>query len=380
MRLLILSAIFSVFFQCTSNETSTSESTIEVEMIDFNKYDHREYSGSLPDELVASRKYILLENNTIESQLTYIGKLRLRQGKIYVMDLVNPNLLIFDMNGNLLHKFNRKGEGPGFYQRISDFDLDELGNLYILDGVVKQILVFDRELNYTFSKRLSVDAERIAFVDQDKFLLGLAPWNVLDWSGFRFALADKDFNVREAWHKYEDDIDPNVVFDFNFVKSGNQITFNRPIDNNVYVLSDVGRNLKVYNFDFGSQNMPDEVRRDLETHSNSLWKYRFLTNLVAIHHNYIMGTIGEGLMRERNFLLDRSRNLVFFEKSTVSPATTDMTIRQDLLFTLSDIDGDKLVSFLHPDSYERAQEYGLPQEVISHLMNEGYVICLEELK
>ncbi len=126
--------------------------------------------------------------------------------------------------------------------------------------------------------------------------------------------------------------------------------------------------------------MSDEVRKDLETHSNSLWKYRFLTNLVAVHRNYIIGTIGEGLTRERNFLLARSKNILYLEKSTVPPTTTDMEMRQDVLFRLADIDEDKLVSFLHPDSYERAQEYGLPQEVISHLMNEGYVICLEELK
>ncbi|MFC2187709.1 6-bladed beta-propeller [Fulvivirgaceae bacterium LMO-SS25] len=380
MRIIVFLIVITIFCQCTRENSIISKNEIDEEIIDFNKLEQHEYHGLLPDELVENREFILLENNTSDSQLGRIDKLMLRNKRIYAMDWIYRNLLIFDMKGNLIHKFNRRGDGPGHYRQISDFDIDAQGNLYILDAGGKQILVYDKDLNHFFSRRLTVDAERIIFMDQDKFLLGLSPWNSLEWSGYRFAVADKEFNVSTVWDKYDDNVDQNFVFSFNFVKSENQISFNRPIENKVYLFSNEGEPLEIYNFDFGSQNVPDEVRKNLDIHLTNLWQYRFLSNFVVVHRNFIVGTIGDGLARYRNFLLDKSKNIVYIEKPTVPISTTDMTIRQDLLFTLSDIDGDKLVSFLHPDSYERAQEYGLPQEVISHLMNEGYVICLEELK
>lgn len=64
-----------------------------------------------------------------------------RNGRVYVGDTVGRSVVLFDLNAK---KFMRIGtEDPGSLRMPFGMDLDAQGNLYVLDGTLKRIHVYD---------------------------------------------------------------------------------------------------------------------------------------------------------------------------------------------------------------------------------------------
>ena len=69
-----------------------------------------------------------------------------RRGKVYVGDTVNRNVVVFDL---VSRKYSRIGtEDPGALRMPFGLDLDSQGNLYVLDGTLKRIHVYDANGKY----------------------------------------------------------------------------------------------------------------------------------------------------------------------------------------------------------------------------------------
>jgi len=66
--------------------------------------------------------------------------------KWYVSSITK--IFLFDENGNFIKKFGQKGEGPGEFNLIKQFDFKKSGNILILDSVLGRITVLDSTLNY----------------------------------------------------------------------------------------------------------------------------------------------------------------------------------------------------------------------------------------
>jgi DNA-binding beta-propeller fold protein YncE len=91
-----------------------------------------------------------------------------RNGKIYVGDTVARNVVVFDLNAK---KFSRIGtDDPGALRMPFGLDLDAAGNLYVVDGTLKRVHVYDgngkflralgQDLKWSRPVGLAVDSER----------------------------------------------------------------------------------------------------------------------------------------------------------------------------------------------------------------------------
>jgi DNA-binding beta-propeller fold protein YncE len=91
-----------------------------------------------------------------------------RGGRVYVGDTVARNVVLFDLNAR---KFTRIGtQDPGALRMPFGMDLDEAGNLYVLDGTLKKIQVYDpngkylrsvgQDLKWSRPTGLAIDATR----------------------------------------------------------------------------------------------------------------------------------------------------------------------------------------------------------------------------
>lgn len=66
--------------------------------------------------------------------LTSIRSSKIKNDKLYVHDLRQNHILVFDLKNELyLYTISQRGEGPEEYQLINDFDVDDEGILYIYD-------------------------------------------------------------------------------------------------------------------------------------------------------------------------------------------------------------------------------------------------------
>lgn len=99
--------------------------------------------------IAASVKYIPLSNKTL---IKDVKNLKFdKNGNIYISDSSGNGIFKFDNSGNFIQQISHKGQGPGEYIKINDFDIDG-DNLIINDS---RLLYFD--LNGNFLKTKSLD-------------------------------------------------------------------------------------------------------------------------------------------------------------------------------------------------------------------------------
>jgi hypothetical protein len=93
-------------------------------------------------------------------------------GNIYVLDSGNHRVQCFDKNGNYLLTIGRKGEGPGEFSRPFILQIeDETGNIYVNDSL-RKIKIFDKEGNY-LNKDIKLEGMiRYFYLDSDRNIWG----------------------------------------------------------------------------------------------------------------------------------------------------------------------------------------------------------------
>jgi hypothetical protein len=152
-------------------------------------------------------------------------------------------------------------------------------------------------------------------------------------------------------------------------KVKNQILYNRPIDNNVYAFSSDGVLEKVYRFDFGKKNVPDEYKKAIEENWDQFESRCCLKNFVVVNERYCLGTLLDEL-QTKTFLIDRTGKELYISEEI---ATGDMSY-------LTGYSNGQLITYIYPGKYDDIQSRDLPDDVKAHIEKENFVLCLYTLK
>lgn len=91
-------------------------------------------------DLLDDAFFIPLETKE-DNLLGEIKKVKFTEDKIY-LNSGNSVLACYDMDGNHVFDIDRQGRGPGEYQQIDDFVVDD--SIYLYDRSRKRVLVFDK--------------------------------------------------------------------------------------------------------------------------------------------------------------------------------------------------------------------------------------------
>jgi hypothetical protein len=79
-----------------------------------------------------------------------VGKVLIRDNRIYVADYYKAfALFVFDLEGKFLFKIAQRGQGSNEYIDFRDFDIQNNGDIYILDGLRRKFLVFNSKGKHT---------------------------------------------------------------------------------------------------------------------------------------------------------------------------------------------------------------------------------------
>lgn len=217
--------------------------------------------------VIKNRKFIPLEFH----EDVIIGKIRkvlIQDQRIYVFDqLISKALFVFDIEGKFLFRVSKRGKGPGEYLFLSDFDLDEQGNIYLMNGggLGFEIMKFDHSGKF-ISKRQNNLFFATAFAHPDKENLAA------------FTRYSKNRELRSAELEYQvlytdtEDITGQYIPDLKFVDS--ELAIELPLhfyksspgnylyasifDYDIYQVGTEGL-LKKYAFDFGRRELPENV-------------------------------------------------------------------------------------------------------------------------
>jgi len=144
---------------CDEYEPYISISCISTTHIEEDKYLSSVFSNS---------NIIRLE--TIEESLIgkEIDKIRKRDNR-YFISYDKEVIVVFDSQGKFLFRIKNKGNGPGEYVSLQDFDVLPDGNIIVLD--MKKLLVYSVEGEFLKVIPLDINCWNIKVIDENNFLV-----------------------------------------------------------------------------------------------------------------------------------------------------------------------------------------------------------------
>jgi hypothetical protein len=219
----------------------------------------------MPASVIKDKKYIKLDATNEDYFFKTISKISIVGENIYILDKRLKKLIVFDTAGTGIGCVGRRGQGPGEYLQITDFSVNERGDIYFIDGTFDndRLFVFDKHRQFVSAKKIPFEADIVQCLPDDKLLFGLASWNNERESASRkIAIVNSELDIERVYGEYDEYVDNNFwISSYMFINTRDCILYNKPIDNYVYEFSLEGQLQKAYFFDFGKKTFLMNVEK-----------------------------------------------------------------------------------------------------------------------
>ncbi len=238
--------------------------------------------------VVDSISFVKLEEND-DSYFASISKLRMMGDTIIVFDRMGKNTLLgFNIQGDYLHSFGQKGNGPNEYVRLWDFDIDS-NYVYLYDRAKKKMLYYDHQGRFIQRKTTAFIGDGFKTINEGRFLFSLAKAG----SNMKLCITDSLLRIEQSILSYREDEADDKITDNLFFASGTEIMYNKPVCDSIYTLSQSGELQGCYKISFGNYGVPKEIVGSYEkiTEYESKKKYCFMHDCPLVTNNLIVGSI-----------------------------------------------------------------------------------------
>ena len=226
---------FSLFSSCSRSQRERAKLDIETEIIDFWSFEQSE--STIPESMIREKKYILLDNSNDDFLFKKIDKIKIINDHIYVLDQRLKKLIVFNLTGIGLGKVGQLGQGPEDYLQIADFDVDSRGNIYLIDamGGNDRLFIFNKNFQFISVRQLPFEADIIQCLLNGNLMFGLSSWNKGIEENTKIVVVNTALGIEKSYMQYDEYRDDSYwISGYTFVNEGNNIQYNKPIDNYVY--------------------------------------------------------------------------------------------------------------------------------------------------
>lgn len=359
----------SLIICCACNETGSIKEHIEVFHMDDGDIKKVRLS-TIPDSILGNPLYVMVKEKQKELMCQRFDKIAYHDDKFFVLDVSLKKLIVCDKWGNIVSKVGTRGNGPGEYVGIIDFDIDSKGYIYCIDGQLNKLFIYASDLKISKVVDLPFEADAIQVMDNGDMLFGLSSWNKGEGEGYKLMLTDKELKEKCTMLPYDEYKDDNYWISlYSFTKHQGRIIYNQPIDNNVYILNPSKiEHLQSLLFDFGSRNVPDEQKKDIERNLKDFEHYTLLKSPVVATSNYVVGTLLDG--RKTRFFVYDIKNQVSYEGEEKEEYDNSQFVGYSEPY---------VISVINPTVELSEEDTAYPDSVKSHILQEGRVIVLRQL-
>lgn len=333
-------------------------------------------------DFVKKKRYVLL---SIEEEALFkrVDKLLAVNNHFYLFDHINNSgVLVFDAQGNFIRKIGDFGEGPNQINGIKDFQVRPDGEVLVLDALQNKIIVYSPEGNWV--ENISIPVNAGGFIETETgWLIAINKDNQNDAIANypKVGNFDTAFKLDSLYFGYAaTGENANVYYHAGLLShSSGYIGYNRPPDDTIRLFSNAGKLEQQILIDFGDKKLPEHVVNDLmlddELKKNGL-DYRYLQVPVAIVNNIVFGLIVSTNNDNWTFAINLTNKQLHANKIDFSNLHIG-----SLMLPTAVTRSEELVNLIEPISFEYdTQPENYPEEVISHLENEGSVLLLHKLK
>lgn len=150
-RLLIVLLVAALSFSCQRNKISSEGTRIQIDPADSLKKGFSDFF-----EL---EKFIVLESSD-SSVMREIRKISVINDRIFILTWGDPQILIFNTNGDFISKVDRYGRGPGEYTYAVDMYVAPGGDtITLFDKSLKKLLSYNTKGDFLGEVDLKTDLE-----------------------------------------------------------------------------------------------------------------------------------------------------------------------------------------------------------------------------
>jgi len=185
--------------------------------------------------------YIPLETTDL-CLLGDVSKILYFKNNFYIFDrFYSKNIYVFNRDGKFINKIIQKGRGPGEIIELTDFDIDEQGNIYAYDNRQKKIILFSIHGDVLGEFKVPVRfLEFFAFGKDKGYFLNTIEKDVPPTALGLFDLNKKDITVLLASKDVFDEMSNKFYSKHYLFRSGSTGFYNQRFTGNVFRLSDDG--------------------------------------------------------------------------------------------------------------------------------------------
>lgn len=292
---------------CSSNKHEGND------VIDIAAFEVKSWA-EIPSEVLNMEKIELVNNSgNRDMNLSCVSDCKIWGDRIYILDERMKKLVAFDFTGNAVMSLSRQGRGPGEFLQISYFDIDQEGNIYVVDGNSDKLLLYTHNGDFIREVKPPYEIDLIKVLENDQYLLQLSSWNSGSFAGAQIVLADSGFVKGSELLGYSKNKDDNFwLSGSRFVETQKGIFYHKQIDDHVYLFNKRGEIEKTYFFDFGKAAIPDTYKTDVEKWFNNkeLFNHSTLVDFTVIGDQFIYGSMFDKGKRI-HFIADRAAKVIY---------------------------------------------------------------------
>jgi hypothetical protein len=369
--LISITLMMIVCASCTTKKPQVQSPTgTETETIDFLSFETVE-GDNIPELLIKKKEYIKLDASADDFLFKTISKIKICDNRIFILDIITNKLIVFDINGKGIGQVGRIGQGPGEYIHIHEFDVDNSGNIFFIDGATDRLFIYDVNLKFVSAKKMPFKSTMLSCLQDNKLMFGLLHWNNGENESRKIAVTDMAMKTEQVYLQYDEYFDDAAWIGISkFANAGDKILYNQSINDSVYEFSQDGKPTNAYFFDFGKQRLPNNYKKDLAANMDKFENYYCLADFIVFTDKYILGKIFHKFQL-KNFIIDRNSKTLYICNGAIEFGSS------------SDITGyfdGKIISYIFPGKYDDIQAKDLPDDVKKYVEDENFVLCISTLK
>lgn len=327
-------------------------------------------------DLFSTIRLIPLETND-SCLLIGIDKLICFEERFYVLDVQRPALYIFSKSGNFIQQISRKGNGPGEYNMIYDFYIDENERKIGLLNPYGYLLIYN--LNGVFLEKRGLPVKPNYYSVSDMDAKSIALWSCVDKSEKGITVLEKDsFSIMNAfWNN-------DRIFDMGnmkpFYRYRGELYFTTAYQNIVYKLKQDSIT-PAYQWDFGKGGIHEsllqkylDIENDSERNNRLLndlsdGTFPFLMNSHNQNDMYYYVSLQKGLGNKRKYINVFYRKAdgksFVFEKTSEGMSLHPLTFTEDYIISAINVNEcDSFKNYLSTEDYSILKSYTSEDNII----------------